>query len=182
MWQSGIRTYVRIWYEDFLQPTNVWFSDHVRQRTLNMLIVNTMYIYTLKIIPRTYLEILKQHTQQRHFVCNFSLPSIVETRSFYCLSKKILLHHLDKNSCEHVNRTKIFDHRVLACLQFRTYIFCLVVIYIIHIWVYDVIIVRTDFKLNGVFDRIWNIWFFICACDATWPPTSTCLNTNEESK
>ena len=96
--------------------------------------VNLEYVPqgTLKIIPRTYLKILKQHTQQRHFVCNFSLPSIVETRSFYCLSKKILLRHLDKNSCEHVNRTKIFDHRVLACLQFRTYIFCLVVILYIY--------------------------------------------------
>ena len=96
--------------------------------------VNREYVLqcTLKTIPRMYLEILKQPTQQRHFVCNFSLPSIVETRSFYCLSKKILLLHLDKNSCEHVNRTKIFDHRVLACLQFRTYIFCLVVILYIY--------------------------------------------------
>ena len=56
VWQSGIRTYVRIWYEDFLQPTNVWFSDHVRQRTLNMLIVNTFCNVPLKSFPERILK------------------------------------------------------------------------------------------------------------------------------
>ena len=105
-WNRYIRSYL---IQSFLKPTNVWFSDHVRQCTLNMLIVNTFCNVPLKSFPERKATYATTHFLICHFVCNFSLLSIVETRSFYCLSKKILLRHLDKNSCEHVNRTKIFE-------------------------------------------------------------------------